>query len=271
MKCPRCGYIQSDSTVECKSCGVFFAKLKTSPPKRPVREAPPKEKEESLFRSVIAPGVLSAALLVLIGVKFHGKFQPARLMKPYGNPALKEVCMDSLRERGIPESQFDVFCGDHSSPRPDAAPKQTKAAKDVPGLNPAALQAYEQARDEVMNQHFERSISYFQKAVIAQPDFTEAWYNMGASFAHIAIAKARAGSEQEEIEVFKQAVKAKKRARQLIAANVWYVYRTAAEQNQVKYDLENGLEDADDILADEEALKAGLEYWAEKGTPYEER
>lgn len=136
-----------------------------------------------------------------------------------------------------------------------------QAGKDS-GFPREALEAYQAARRAVRAGDMAGAVRHLSAALEIKPDFTEAWYNRGAAYSHLAIAEMRKGRESESLAMFRAAVADKKRAQELINQGKWFVYKTAAEQDQVKSDLANALEEADDVLADEQSLIAALKLYA---------
>ena len=142
-------------------------------------------------------------------------------------------------------------------PRAAATP-----AVESEGLAADARTAYEDAKRAVSARDYGAAQARLQEAVSAQPDFTEGWYNLGATQVHLAIQAARDGRDGEAVQLFRQAVESKRTARGLMEQKRWYVYLRAAEQDQVRSDVDQGLEDADEVLADEQSLLAALRLWA---------
>jgi len=140
------------------------------------------------------------------------------------------------------------------------APSSTPAPPA--GLSAPAFQAYEAARQSVGAGDSAGARDHFLEAVGAQPDFTEAWYNLGATTTRLAVAAAGAGQDQQALVLFREGVGQKRRARSLIDEGKWFVYTTTEQQEQVISDLQHALEDADAVLADEPSLLAALRLWA---------
>jgi Tfp pilus assembly protein PilF len=129
-------------------------------------------------------------------------------------------------------------------------------------LKKGAQEAYEAAKPAVASGDYEIARISFEKAIAADTTFTEAWYNLGATLAMLSISAMRQGDETGAVDLFRQAVAAKKRARELISRGRWYVYQTKTEQDQVVSDLENALADADEVMNDERSLVPALKLWA---------
>ncbi len=62
----------------------------------------------------------------------------------------------------------------------------------------------------------------------------------------------------EGVELFRSAVAARRRSRELMDAGACYVYLTPAEQQQARSDVEHALEDADAVLEAQQSLLAAL-------------
>lgn len=141
--------------------------------------------------------------------------------------------------------------------------RESRAAAPTPapapvGLSPAALEAYEAAKRSVFAGDLDEARGHFTEATDAQPDFTEAWYNMGAATSRLSIAAAGAGEDQRALALFREAVSQKRRARALIDEGKWFVYTKVEEQEQVISDLQHALEEADAVMADDDSLLTAL-------------
>lgn len=152
-------------------------------------------------------------------------------------------------------------------PEPDGAGASAApvSSETVTGdvLPAEAFTAYDAARAAVRARNYDEAKRQFLIAVQVEPDFTEAWYNLGATNGVLSLAEAGAGGDAEAVALFREGVEAKKRARDLIDQGKWFVYKTEAEQSQVKDDLRHALEDADDVLADEPSLLVALRLQAQ--------
>lgn len=139
-------------------------------------------------------------------------------------------------------------------PRQDGALQRFRPDADV-------MRVYEAGRDAVRSGDLASGAAHLERAVALQPDFTEAWYNLGAALSNLAIQATRAGDEDLAVRLFRKAVDSKKRSKALMDRGVWYLYGPA-DQAEVRSDVQNALEDADDVLADEKSLRAALRIWA---------
>jgi predicted negative regulator of RcsB-dependent stress response len=179
----------------------------------------------------LSVGIVLVGALLLVGCK--------------SKAASSEQTNDPAAERG----------GD-----PAAAAAATPAPP--PGLSAEAFQAYEAAKQSVEANDLATARGHFQDAVAAQPDFTEGWYNLGATTTRLAAVAALAGQDPEAIALFREGVNQKRRAESLIGQGKWYIY-TPQQQEQVISDLQHALEDVDAVLADEPSLLAAMRMWAE--------
>jgi tetratricopeptide (TPR) repeat protein len=134
-----------------------------------------------------------------------------------------------------------------------------------PGLSNKALQAYVDAKIAIRAANLDEARNLLKQAVEVQSDFTEAWYNLGATTSRLAMAAAVDSRDQEAIALFREAVDEKRRAQALVDEGKWFVYKTREEQDQVIFDLRHALEDADAVLADEASLLAAMRIWAASG------
>jgi tetratricopeptide (TPR) repeat protein len=130
------------------------------------------------------------------------------------------------------------------------------------GLPGEAKRAYEGAKEAVVRGDLEEAQRQFTVAIGAEPRFTEAWYNRGSVNARLAVNTIRSGDEQRALDIFRQSVDDKRRARELIDQGVWFIYKPGPEQDQVRHDLEMALKDVDEVLADEASLLQALRLWA---------
>lgn len=146
-----------------------------------------------------------------------------------------------------------ISCGE--KPPADGAIKLSK-------LKGGAREYYEAAKPAVASGDYENARVNFEKAIAADTTFTEAWYNLGATLAMLSISAMRQGDEAGAVDLFRQAVEAKKKARELTSQGRWYVYKLKTEQDQVVFDLENGLADTDEVLNDVPSLVQALKLWA---------
>ncbi len=139
---------------------------------------------------------------------------------------------------------------------------QSASKKTNPDIPDEAWLSYEDAKDAVYNRDYERAEQDFQNALRLKPDFTEAWYNLGATQANHAIAMIN-DSEHAAAEKFREAVESKKKARDLMMADKWFVYE-GDERTEVRYDVEQALEYADELVANESHLVEALHMWASR-------
>lgn len=154
----------------------------------------------------------------------------------------------------------------------EALPKNEPVAEATPptsppppGLSTRALQAYVDAKLAIRAANLDEARNLLKQAVEVEPDFTEAWYNLGATTSRLSMAAAVDARDQEAIALFREAVEEKRRAQALIDDGKWFVYKTREEQDQVIFDLRHALEDADAVLADEASLLAAMRIWAASG------
>jgi hypothetical protein len=137
-------------------------------------------------------------------------------------------------------------------------------ATPPPGVSAPAWEAYAAARKAIWANDLALGQLRFKEAIAAQFDFTEAWYNLGATTSRLAIEAAGAGRDGEALTLFRESVTQKRRASDLIAEGKWFVYLKPEEQEGVVSDLRHALEDADEVVANEEALLAALRMWASR-------
>jgi len=124
-----------------------------------------------------------------------------------------------------------------------------------------AWKYYEHAKDAVYESDLTRAESDLSNAVRIKPDFTEAWYNLGATQARMAINLTREHREHEAVLMFRTAVESKKRARELMIQEKWFEYE-GQQRTQVRYDVEQALADADEVIHYDASLIKALWLWA---------
>ncbi|MEN6622010.1 MAG: hypothetical protein ABFD50_10720 [Smithella sp.] len=123
----------------------------------------------------------------------------------------------------------------------------------VGGLSKAVKDSYADARRNVRCDDLEAAESNLKKAVSLKPDLTEGWYNLGATQTNMAISLAHEGKDREAIAKFREAVESKKKSRTLMEKNIWYIYKEQ-EQENVRNDVKEALQDVDRLLASESEL-----------------
>lgn len=151
------------------------------------------------------------------------------------------------------------FVKNHPQPTALTTTPQPPAKPRNPDIPEAAWQSYEDARDAAYQRDYLRAERDLANAVRIKTDFTEAWYNLGATQTRLAIQLVNT-SEQAALDKFREAVDSKKTARSLMMDSKWFVY-TGDQQTEVRYDVEQALEYADDVLAHPSALIEMLHAW----------
>lgn len=116
---------------------------------------------------------------------------------------------------------------------------------------------YDEAIQAVWSNRYEDAKNLLEQTVAQNAEFTEAWYNLGATYGVLAVIAAHAGEDSRAISLFRQAVEAKKKAKALMDQGK-FVFYNADQQATVKHDVEKALEDADEVLANEETLLMAL-------------
>ena len=167
------------------------------------------------------------------------------------------------RARVRPVGEFFNEGGGAAAPRNKAKSPPSFASRG--GMDERAGAAYERAKGDHSRGDLAAMQESLEQAVRYQPDFTEAWYNLGACRGNRALEAIRAEDEAGALELFRSAVEAKRKAKALMDQEVWYVYLTEQEQQQVRDDVEAALEDADAVMADEASLLAAMRLMAGSG------
>ncbi len=154
-----------------------------------------------------------------------------------------------------------LACRRAATPEPPPPPSPAAAASlpeaTLHPLAPDALARYREAQRFVTTGDLEEARSRFERAVALEPDFTEGWYNLGATYANQAVRDAGRGDDASAVECFRRGVAAKRRARTLMDDGHWFLYRYR-ERAIVLHDVEEALRDADAVMADEGSLLIAL-------------
>ena len=116
--------------------------------------------------------------------------------------------------------------------------------------------AYQEAKRYIHANDLRGAVTALQRAIAQNPDFTEAYYQLGAAKTNLAIEEVRR-DERAAIELFREGVEAKKEARRLMDQNKYYVW-TERQRSQARVDVRDALRDVDAVLADEPSLIAAL-------------
>ena len=116
--------------------------------------------------------------------------------------------------------------------------------------------AYQEAKRYIQASDLRGAVTALQRAIAQNPDFTEAYYQLGAAKTNLAIEEVR-HDERGAIELFREGVEAKKEAHRLMNQNKYYVW-DERQRAQARIDLREALRDVDAVLADEPSLVAAL-------------
>jgi tetratricopeptide (TPR) repeat protein len=152
-----------------------------------------------------------------------------------------------------------VSCRRAAPPAPAAVASSPPAvaAGGLRSLAPEARNHYQEAQRLVYVGNLEEAQAALERAVAAQPDFTEGWYNLGATYSNMAVREAGQGHDDRALELVGKAVAAKGKARELMGAEAWFLYDERQRQT-VRDDVAHALEDADAVLADPASLLVAL-------------
>lgn len=123
-----------------------------------------------------------------------------------------------------------------------------------------ALQAYEQAKGYVNAGDLEGARGALGRAVELDPQFAEAWYQLGATETNLAIQTVYA-DESAAVQLFRDGVDHKRNAQSLMRQGSYRVW-TRSQQDEAWYDLQQGLDGVDELLADEALLISALKMYA---------
>jgi uncharacterized protein (UPF0264 family) len=138
-----------------------------------------------------------------------------------------------------------------------AAPVNVTAA---PTADSPAMLAYRRAREHIASNHLREAVVALKEAIGHDPQFGEAWYQLGAAQANLAIGQVNANADAA-VAMMEEAVRSKKHARNLMNAGELRVW-TPAQTAQARSDLDNALADIDQVMGDRTSLIAAMEIWA---------
>ena len=174
------------------------------------------------------------------------------------------LALAACEGRGKVRPVGEFFGEGGKSGRAAVVTREPERSSETPseGLDNRARAAYESAKGDYTRGDLAAMQKSLEQALKFQPDFTEAWYNLGACRGNRALEAIRAEDEGGALALFRSAVDAKRKAKELMDQGVWYVYLTSAEQEQTREDVEAALEDADAVLDDEESLLAAMRLMA---------
>lgn len=117
---------------------------------------------------------------------------------------------------------------------------------------------YDAARGAIGRGDLAAAAADLARAVRRNPELTEAWYNLGAVQARLAVASAGV-DDRRALALLRDAAAAKRRAAELMVHGEFRVWLTTAEREQARRDLEQGLAGIDALLGDDGAAIAALE------------
>jgi len=146
----------------------------------------------------------------------------------------------------------EALKGDSTGTTPAPPPTQ-------PSSTPA-LAAYQEAKQAVGSGDLEGARSALNRAVESDPQFAEAWYQLGATETNLAIQWVN-DDEGRAVQLFRDGVDHKRTAEGLMRQGSYRVW-TPAQQEQSWEDLQQGLEGVDELLADEATLVQALRMYA---------
>jgi tetratricopeptide (TPR) repeat protein len=119
--------------------------------------------------------------------------------------------------------------------------------------------AYQEAKGYIQANDLRSAVSALQRAIEQNPEFAEAYYQLGAAKTNLAIQQIRY-DERSAIGLFRAGVDAKKQARHLMRLNKYYVWNER-QRERAWSDLREALRDVDAVLADEPGLVAALKMY----------
>lgn len=146
------------------------------------------------------------------------------------------------------------------APSPRAlAPAATRAEVSPPSEAFPGQFAYQEAKGYIQVNDLRAAVNSLTRAIEQNPEFAEAYYQLGAAKTNLAIQQVRY-DERTAIELFREGVDAKKQARHLMSLNKYYVWNER-QRERAWSDLREALRDVDAVLADEPSLIAALKMY----------
>jgi tetratricopeptide (TPR) repeat protein len=140
-------------------------------------------------------------------------------------------------------------------PAPTAARTETAAPTEAfPGQF-----AYREAKGLIQVNDLPAAVSSLRRAIAQNPEFSEAYYQLGAAKTNLAIQEVH-HDERTAIDLFREGVEAKKQARHLMSLNKYFVWNER-QREQAWTDLREALREVDAVLADEPSLVAALKMY----------
>lgn len=134
----------------------------------------------------------------------------------------------------------------------------------APAAQDPALTAYYEAKRCVGADDLEGAKAALLRATELDPQFAEAWYQLGATESNLAIRTVNY-DESLAVQLFRDGVDHKRTAGDLMRAGATRVW-TPPQLSQAADDLEQGLEGVDELLADEALLISTLKLYAASGS-----
>lgn len=221
MKCPKCNFVQGDKHSECQRCGVIFSKVTDND----TRPTPAEAIETSPARPMWAIPLVAIALGIAVA-QFGWNSAPRDGVIGY-------------------EEAKKIEAKAHGWEEPND--KQ----EDLP-LDPNARANYETAKQAVIGNDLDKAIDYYSRAIDDEPDFLEAYYNRGSAQMRLALDAATRDDRATALEHFRSGVKDKQRSKELMSEGRWFIYKSEQDQAEVRFHVDEGLQDIDQILADED-------------------
>jgi len=163
---------------------------------------------------------------------------------------------DDAENQGRPVPLREIFGGGEPAPTPESS----RPARVEPAPTDPALQAYAEAKNYVIGGNLDSAREALNRAVAADPQFAEAWYQLGATETNMAIEAVNA-DEDRAVQLFRDGVDHKRTAEGLMRQGAYRVW-TPPQQEEAWNDLQQGLEGVDELLADEATLVQALRMYA---------
>lgn len=113
---------------------------------------------------------------------------------------------------------------------------------------------YNEGVKALQAKNYEEAKTKFEKAIAANPDIAEAWYNLGASKVYLAKKAADADKKEEALKLFRSGIEDKKKALQLMKQGKFVAYSEKGEQDRLIKECEDALAKIEPQLSSDDGL-----------------
>ncbi len=101
------------------------------------------------------------------------------------------------------------------------------------GCGPKGAGSYNKGVEATKEKKYSEAKAFFEEAVQKNPDFAEAWYNLGFVEIHLSKEKLDKGKRKEALALFRKGIDHKDRAKGLMEKGKFLVYKEPGEQKRL--------------------------------------